>query len=50
MRMMSTGEQSDDGSKIQTVLDVVLDGVGKPIGVAPAVVSRQVGTGLVQQT
>lgn len=26
MRMMSTGEQSDDGSKIQTVLDVVLDG------------------------
>lgn len=26
MRMMSTGEQSDDGSHIQTVLDVVLDG------------------------
>ncbi|MFA0071627.1 cytochrome C biogenesis protein, partial [Vibrio breoganii] len=26
MRMMSTGEQSDNGGTVQTVLDVTLDG------------------------
>lgn len=51
MRMMSTGEQSDDGSQIQTVLDVVLDGDWKTYWRSPGEGGiPQAGTGLIQQT